>query len=45
VLSIRFDDTVRQLTHVNTTVHVFADQYAEFRHAFHRPTPESPEGV
>jgi hypothetical protein len=42
---MRFDDMVRQLTHHNTTVHVFSDPYAELSHAFHRPTPESPEGV
>jgi len=42
---MRFDDTARRLTHHDTTVHVFSGLYAELSRAFHRPTPESPEGV
>jgi hypothetical protein len=45
VLSLRFDDEVRVLTHNNTSVFLFSDPYRELNHVVHQPNPKSPDVV
>jgi hypothetical protein len=44
-LSLRFDDSVLQLTHDNTTVRLFSEAYAHLNHAYFGPTHDAPGGV